>query len=433
MTVSALNRYLKAKIDSDNQLQRILIKGEVSNFKHHSSGHFYFTLKDEHSRINAVMFASKAKKIPFILSNGMKILVQASVSVYDVAGTYQLYVDTVEQDGLGNLFLRYEQLKKQLASEGLFDSRNKKEIPKYPSKIAVLSAYPSAALADIIRTLNLRFPVVRIIVFPVPVQGKDAYLDIIKTLKYVDTLGFNEIIIARGGGSLEDLWNFNEETLARVIYQCKTPIISGVGHEVDFTICDFVSDYRAATPTAAAIKATPDLIELQQNVNNVRYTLNNLIKQKINLNKESLNRLESFYLFKNPQKMYEDKKAKIDYLDDQLNNVFIHNLNKNKNKANNLIQVFNHQANLFAINQRNRLDSILHTMDQEIKRKLQYNQEKFYYSVSKLNTLSPLKTLERGYAIILKGNHVISSVDDLKSGEKIELKMHDGVKKAVIE
>lgn len=433
LTVSALNRYLKAKIDSDNQLQRILIKGEVSNFKHHSSGHFYFTLKDEHSRINAVMFASKAKKIPFILSNGMKILVQASVSVYDVAGTYQLYVDTVEQDGLGNLFLRYEQLKKQLASEGLFDSRNKKEIPKYPSKIAVLSAYPSAALADIIRTLNLRFPVVRIIVFPVPVQGKDAYLDIIKTLKYVDTLGFNEIIIARGGGSLEDLWNFNEETLARVIYQCKTPIISGVGHEVDFTICDFVSDYRAATPTAAAIKATPDLIELQQNVNNVRYTLNNLIKQKINLNKESLNRLESFYLFKNPQKMYEDKKAKIDYLDDQLNNVFIHNLNKNKNKANNLIQVFNHQANLFAINQRNRLDSILHTMDQEIKRKLQYNQEKFYYSVSKLNTLSPLKTLERGYAIILKGNHVISSVDDLKSGEKIELKMHDGVKKAVIE
>lgn len=433
LTVSALNRYLKAKIDSDNQLQRILIKGEVSNFKHHSSGHFYFTLKDEHSRINAVMFASKAKKIPFILSNGMKILVQASVSVYDVAGTYQLYVDTVEQDGLGNLFLRYEQLKKQLASEGLFDSRNKKEIPKYPSKIAVLSAYPSAALADIIRTLNLRFPVVRIIVFPVPVQGKDAYLDIIKTLKYVDTLGFNEIIIARGGGSLEDLWNFNEETLARVIYQCKTPIISGVGHEVDFTICDFVSDYRAATPTAAAIKATPDLIELQQNVNNVRYTLNNLIKQKINLNKESLNRLESFYLFKNPQKMYEDKKAKIDYLDDQLNNVFIHNLNKNKNKANNLIQVFNHQANLFTINQRNRLDSILHTMDQEIKRKLQYNQEKFYYSVSKLNTLSPLKTLERGYAIILKGNHVISSVDDLKSGEKIELKMHDGVKKAVIE
>ncbi len=172
LTVSALNRYLKAKIDSDEQLQKILIKGEVSNFKHHSSGHLYFTLKDETSRINAVMFASKARKLPFELENGMKVLIQASVSVYDVAGTYQLYVDNIEQDGLGNLYLRYEQLKKTLALEGLFDQEHKQEIPKFPSKIAVLSAYPSAALADIVRTIKLRFPVVRVIVFPIPVQGK---------------------------------------------------------------------------------------------------------------------------------------------------------------------------------------------------------------------------------------------------------------------
>jgi len=433
LTVSALNRYLKAKIDSDSQLQRILIKGEVSNFKHHSSGHFYFTLKDEHSRINAVMFSSKASKVPFDLTNGMKVLVQASVSVYDVAGTYQLYVDTIEQDGLGNLFLKYEQLKKQLANEGLFNPENKLVIPKFPSKIAVLSAYPSAALADIIRTIHLRFPVVRVIVFPIPVQGKDAYLEIIRTLRYVDTLGFSEIIIARGGGSLEDLWNFNEEGLARAIYQCKTPIISGVGHEVDFTICDFVADYRAATPTAAAIKATPDLFELQQAVDNIKYTLNNLMKQKIILNKENLNRLKSFYLFKNPQKMFEDKTAKIDYLYDQLNNVFNHDLIEKQNKASNLIQTFNHQANLFILNQRNRLDTINRTMSLEIKRKLQHNQEKFYYSLSKLNTLSPLKTLERGYAIVLKEDHVISSVDDLNSGDKIELKLHNGIKKAIIE
>ncbi|MFQ9183320.1 MAG: exodeoxyribonuclease VII large subunit [Thomasclavelia ramosa] len=433
LTVSALNRYLKAKIDSDSQLQRILIKGEVSNFKHHSSGHFYFTLKDEHSRINAVMFSSKASKVPFDLTNGMKVLVQASVSVYDVAGTYQLYVDTIEQDGLGNLFLKYEQLKKQLASEGLFNPENKLVIPKFPSKIAVLSAYPSAALADIIRTIHLRFPVVRVIVFPIPVQGKDAYLEIIRTLRYVDTLGFSEIIIARGGGSLEDLWNFNEEGLARAIYQCKTPIISGVGHEVDFTICDFVADYRAATPTAAAIKATPDLFELQQAVDNIKYTLNNLMKQKIILNKENLNRLKSFYLFENPQKMFEDKTAKIDYLYDQLNNVFNHDLIEKQNKASNLIQTFNHQANLFTLNQRNRLDTINRTMSLEIKRKLQHNQEKFYYSLSKLNTLSPLKTLERGYAIVLKEDRVISSVDDLNSGDKIELKLHNGIKKAIIE
>lgn len=433
LTVSALNRYLKAKIDADQQLQKILIKGEISNFKHHNSGHLYFTLKDEHSRINAVMFASKAKKVPFKLENGMKVLIQASVSVYDVAGTYQLYVDNVEQDGLGNLFLRYEQLKKQLFLEGLFDQSNKVGIPKFPSKIAVLSAYPSAALADIVRTINLRFPVVRVIVFPIPVQGKDAYLQINRTLSYVDTLGFSTIIIARGGGSLEDLWNFNEESLARTIYKCKTPIISGVGHEVDFTICDLVSDYRAATPTAAAIKATPDLIELQQNVNNTYYTLNTLIKQKIALNKQIFTKLNSFYLFKNPDKLFEDKKTKIDYLYDRLNDVFIYNLNKQSNQAKHLIQLFNHQANLFTINQRNRLNLINQSMHQLIKQKMQYDQEKFYFTLSKLNTLSPLKTLERGYAIVLKDEKVISLATDLESGDKVEIKMKDGMKKAIIE
>lgn len=433
LTVSALNRYLKAKIDADEQLQKILIKGEISNFKHHNSGHLYFTLKDEHSRINAVMFASKAKKVPFKLENGMKVLIQASVSVYDVAGTYQLYVDNIEQDGLGNLFLRYEQLKKQLFLEGLFDQNNKVEIPKFPSKIAVLSAYPSAALADIVRTINLRFPVVRVIVFPIPVQGKDAYLQIIRTLIYVDTLGFSTIIIARGGGSLEDLWNFNEELLARTIYKCKTPIISGVGHEVDFTICDLVSDYRAATPTAAAIKATPDLIELQQNVNNIYYTLNTLIKQKIALNKQIFTKLSSFYLFKNPDKLFEDKKTKIDYLYDRLNDVFTYNLNNQSNQAKHLIQLFNHQANLFTVNQRNRLNLINQLMHQFIKQKMQYEQEKFYFTLSKLNTLSPLKTLERGYAIVLKDEKVISLATDLKSGDKVEIKMKDGMKKAIIE
>ena len=433
LTVSALNRYLKAKIDSDEQLQKILIKGEVSNFKHHSSGHLYFTLKDETSRINAVMFASKARKLPFELENGMKVLIQASVSVYDVAGTYQLYVDNIEQDGLGNLYLRYEQLKKALALEGLFDQEHKQEIPKFPSKIAVLSAYPSAALADIVRTIKLRFPVVRVIVFPIPVQGKGAYLHIIKTLNYVDSLGFNTIIIARGGGSLEDLWNFNEEALARAIYNCKTPIISGVGHEIDYTICDFVADYRCATPTAAGIKATPDLVELKQNVNNINYTLNTLMKQKITLNKQMLNKLNSFYLFKNPNKLFEDKKVKIDYLSDRLKDIFTYNLNLQSNKAKNLIQTFNHQANLFTLEQKNHLNLINQTMEQLMKQKIKYEKEKLYYTLSKLNTLSPLKVLERGYAIVLKEDNVVLTVNELKTGDKIKIKMKDGSKNAIIE
>lgn len=433
LTVSALNRYLKAKIDSDEQLQKILIKGEVSNFKHHSSGHLYFTLKDETSRINAVMFASKARKLPFELENGMKVLIQASVSVYDVAGTYQLYVNNIEQDGLGNLYLRYEQLKKALALEGLFDQEHKQEIPKFPSKIAVLSAYPSAALADIVRTIKLRFPVVRVIVFPIPVQGKGAYLHIINTLNYVDSLGFNTIIIARGGGSLEDLWNFNEEALARAIYNCKTPIISGVGHEIDYTICDFVADCRCATPTAAGIKATPDLVELKQNVNNINYTLNTLMKQKITLNKQMLNKLNSFYLFKNPNKLFEDKKVKIDYLSDRLKDVFTYNLNLQSNKAKNLIQTFNHQANLFTLEQKNHLNLINQTMEQLMKQKIKYEKEKLYYTLSKLNTLSPLKVLERGYAIVLKEDNVVLTVNELKTGDKIKIKMKDGSKNAIIE
>ena len=408
LTVSALNRYLKAKIDSDEQLQKILIKGEVSNFKHHSSGHLYFTLKDETSRINAVMFASK-------------VLIQASVSVYDVAGTYQLYVDNIEQDGLGNLYLRYEQLKKTLALEGLFDQEHKQEIPKFPSKIAVLSAYPSAALADIVRTIKLRFPVVRVIVFPIPVQGKGAYLHIIKTLNYVDSLGFNTIIIARGGGSLEDLWNFNEEALARAIYNCKTPIISGV------------ADYRCATPTAAGIKATPDLVELKQNVNNINYTLNTLMKQKITLNKQMLNKLNSFYLFKNPNKLFEDKKVKIDYLSERLKDIFTYNLNFQSNNAKNLIQTFNHQANLFTLEQKNHLNLINQTMEQLMKQKIKYEKEKLYYTLSKLNTLSPLKVLERGFAIVLKEDNVVLTANELKTGDKIKIKMKDGSKNAIIE
>ena len=433
LTVSTLNRYLKAKIDSDEQLQKILIKGEVSNFKHHSSGHLYFTLKDETSRINAVMFASKARKLPFEVENSMKVLIQASVSVYDVAGTYQLYVDNIEQDGLGNLYLRYEQLKKALALEGLFDQEHKQEIPKFPSKIAVLSAYPSAALADIVRTIKLRFPVVRVIVFPIPVQGKGAYLHIINTLNYVDSLGFNTIIIARGGGSLEDLWNFNEEALARAIYNCKTPIISGVGHEIDYTICDFVADCRCATPTAAGIKATPDLVELKQNVNNINYTLNTLMKQKITLNKQMLNKLNSFYLFKNPNKLFEDKKVKIDYLSDRLKDIFTYNLNLQSNKAKNLIQTFNHQANLFTLEQKNHLNLINQTMEQLMKQKIKYEKEKLYYTLSKLNTLSPLKVLERGYAIVLKEDNVVLTVNELKTGDKIKIKMKDGSKNAIIE
>lgn len=432
LTVSALNKYIKTKIDQDTQLQRILIKGEISNFKHHSSGHLYFTLKDENSRINAIMFSSKASKTPFSVENGMKVLIEASVSVYDVAGTYQLYVNTIEQDGIGNLFLQFEQLKKKLLAQGLFDEHYKKPIPKYPSKIAVISANKSAALMDIIRTIHLRFPVVRVVVFPVPVQGKGAYKEIIKTLQNVDAMHFSTIIIARGGGSLEDLWNFNEEDLARAIFACQTPIVSGVGHEVDYTICDFVSDARAVTPTAAANIATPDLIELQQTVNNTMYTIQSLMKQKVDIRKEKLDKYQSFYLFKNPDKIFEDKKVRVLFLEEQMRNSFTKMIAGKKQNTENMIQKFNYQTNLFVMNQKNKIEQYEQQLDSTFSYKYKNKQEKFYYLLSRLNTLSPLKTLERGYAIVAKGDQVVSSKETVQPNDEITIKFKDGKIKAVV-
>ena len=432
VTVSALNKYIKSKIDQDTQLQRILIKGEISNFKHHGSGHLYFTLKDENSRINAVMFSSKASKVSFQVENGMKVLIDASVSVYDIAGTYQLYVNTMEQDGIGNLFLQFEKLKKQLSAEGLFDPNYKKAIPKYPSKIAVISANKSAALMDIIRTIQLRFPVVRVVVFPVPVQGKDAYQEIVRTLKYVDSLHFSTIIIGRGGGSLEDLWNFNEEVLARAMFECKTPIISGVGHEVDFTICDFVADARAATPTAAASMATPDLVELQQTVNTTMYTLQTLMKQKIQIHREKCKALQSFYLFNNPEKIFEDKQAKLLFLEEQLHNTFTKELSYQKQKADTLLQKFKYRSNLFVVNQKNNIQQYEKQLDSTFKHIYKNNQEKYNYLMHRLHSLSPLKTLERGYAIVTKEDVVITSKKQLEPEQEIIIRFKDGSVKAVI-
>lgn len=432
LTVSALNKYIKAKIDGDFQLQTILIKGEISNLKKHNSGHIYFTLKDDNSKINAVMFSTKAKKLNFDVKDGDKVLIEASVSVYLVTGTYQLYINTMELDGIGNLFLKFEQLKKKLASEGLFDEMYKKDIPQYPSKIAVLTAYPSAALMDIMKTIKMRFPVARVIIFPIPVQGKDAYLKIIDSLKYVDSLKFNTIIIARGGGSLEDLWNFNEELLARTIYDCQTPIISGVGHEVDFTICDFVSDYRAATPTAAAIKATPDLNEMMSALNTQQSLLITNMRHKIVNYKTNLERIQSFYLFKNPEKLYIDYLQHILYLQDKIQYELFDQFNKKKIQYTNISYILSSKNKLFINNLNNKIKNNSFLLEKNFKNKIKQNNDKFYYIISKLNALSPLKTLERGYAIIMKNDKNISSIKNINDKDKIEIHLKDGSFKAIV-
>ena len=252
LEISQINNYIKNLIDKDYFLNKVYVKGEISNFKNHARGHLYFTLKDDNSRINAVMFASSAKTLDFIPGDGNQVLIEGRISCYPASGSYQIYVEKMTLDGIGRLFIEYEKLKKKLAGEGLFNKEHKKLIPKYPMKVGVITADTGAAIKDIVSTIKRRFPICQVILFPSLVQGPDAKYNIVNQIKKADTFNLDTIIVGRGGGSIEDLWAFNEECVAMAIFRCETPVISAVGHETDFTIADFVADLRAPTPSAAA-------------------------------------------------------------------------------------------------------------------------------------------------------------------------------------
>lgn len=433
ITVSALNNYLKRKIDVDMQLQHVFIKGEISNFKRNmSSGHLYFTLKDGKSHISAIMYKGFAEQLNFDVKNGDSVLIEATVSVYAVTGYNQLIVKNIEPDGLGSLFLKFENLKKSLLQEGLFDEKYKKNIPSYPSKIAVLSAYPSAALMDVMRTLKKRFPVCRVIIFPIPVQGKDAYFKIISTLKFVDELHFNTIILARGGGSLENLWNFNEEALARTIFELKTPIICGIGHETDFTICDYVCDLRALTPTYAAIEATPNIEDMYKHLSMLDGLLKSNMKYKIETLNTRINRLTHFYLFKNPEKLYGDHLQYISYLQDKISNFMEKRLNNNMVIYTKLNLQLQSQNKVFVSHYQQKIQTYENLLKINFHNKLKANRNNLSMLISKLNALSPLQTLERGYALVKKENQYVSSIDDLNNEDNVSIYLKDGYVKATI-
>ena len=270
LTITQLNKYLKYKMDSDVYLRQVYLKGEISNFKAHTRGHFYFTLKDEGSRINAVMFKSSASKINFKPIDGMKVLVCGKVTVYEASGGYQIYVEEMQESGVGNLYVAYEQLKKKLEQEGLFAKERKRKIKKMPVTIGIVTAPTGAAIRDILTTIKRRYPIVNTILFPALVQGKDAALDIANKINMAQKYNLDTLIVGRGGGSIEDLWPFNEEVVARAIYNSKIPVISAVGHEVDFTIADFVADLRAPTPTAAAELAVVDINTVSDYLTNAK-------------------------------------------------------------------------------------------------------------------------------------------------------------------
>lgn len=427
LSVSALTKYIKYKFDQDPHLQSVLIKGELSNFKKHSSGHLYFNVKDKESVISAMMFKGNASKLGFEPKEGDEVLIESRVSVYERRGNYQIYVNKMQLDGIGNLYQKLELLKKKLKKEGYFDQSNKKLIPKYPKKIAVLTASTGAAIRDIHSTINNRYPLVEQIQISTLVQGTQARQDIIEKIQYADSLDVDTIIVGRGGGSIEDLWNFNEEDVVKTIFNCQTPIISAVGHETDFTLSDFVADVRAATPTQAAVIATPDQYELLQQIKQYEYTLSRYIKQYIEHQKKQLNHISSYYKFKQPSLLYDQQIQKRDELERQLNHLLNTKVEKSKHHLKLLQQSFNFKNLNQQITQEKQSIYQLHSRLSKIMSNNITNLKTVLKNkLESLNNLSPTNTMLRGYAIVNKDNEVVTSTHKLNENDQISLTMKDG-------
>lgn len=389
ISVTDLNKYIKDKIASDEGLNNVLVKGEISNFKNHYTGHLYFTLKDENSLIKCIMFKSSAVNLKFMPRDGMKVMVFGTVSVFERDGVYQIYCKAMQEDGMGSLYTAYEELKAKLEKEGLFSVSHKKQIPAMPKCIGVLTSNTGSVIRDIINVSTRRNPNVYIKLLPVPVQGEGACLKIAEAIKTMNEKKLADvIIIARGGGSLEDLWPFNEEIVARAIYDSELPVISAVGHETDFTIADFVADLRAPTPSAAAELAVPNISDLILKLNsyNNRYKL--ALKKKIEFMRLRYEKCMSRRAFKEPLQMINEKYILIDMRMKSIQNSSINIYKDKKNKAMNLI--------------------------------------------AKLDALSPLKTLTRGYLIAESNGKVIKSVNEVEKNQEIELRFCDGKAKAKI-
>ncbi|MEE1128637.1 MAG: exodeoxyribonuclease VII large subunit [Methanobrevibacter sp.] len=404
-TVSQINAYIKKKLKMDATLRNIYIKGEISNYSTAPSGHSYFTLKDEKSQINAVMFKGRKKNIKFEPENGMKVIVKGTIEVYERDGKYQLYANNITEDGIGELHIAFEQLKKKLEKEGLFDKSHKQNIPEYPKKIGVVTAKTGAAVRDIITTIKRRYPLCEILIFSTLVQGDLAAPQIVQQIRHAQKFDIDTLIIGRGGGSIEDLWPFNEEIVAREIYDCRIPTISAVGHEIDFTIADFVADLRAPTPTAAAELAVPQINEIKNRIKQLKQRMNKNIKDKVSQNKLKIDNISQKQIFKNPESIYEFKEMQLDNIINKLNFTSKNIISENKNK-------------LFKIETK----SVLRNPREIIKPK----KERYLRNFEKLELLNPLLTLKRGYSIAKVENKVISSVKDVKSGDKLDIEFDDG-------
>ncbi|MBY0122444.1 exodeoxyribonuclease VII large subunit [Bacillus sp. S/N-304-OC-R1] len=429
LTVNALTKYIKRKFDADPHLQDVLVKGEISNYKQHSSGHMYFTLKDEKARILAVMFSRNNRGMKFSPENGMKVLIRGDLTVYEPSGQYQIYIKEMHPDGVGDLYVAFEQLKEKLENEGVFSPERKKPIPKFPKTICIITSPTGAAIRDILTTIKRRFPVVNIIIYPALVQGGQAAPSIVKQIQTANQLNEADVIImGRGGGSIEELWAFNEEEVARAIFHSNIPIISAVGHETDFTIADFAADLRAPTPTGAAELAVPHIEDLTERVLNRQTRLLRALKEQMTLKKEQLSRIQKSYAFRYPQKLYEQKLEQVDRLTEKLEKGSKKLFDR---KIDQLQQI---QKRM----QRKTLDElVLSSKDRQEKMQKQLNKvminilgskkKDFSHKISTLEALSPLKIMDRGYSLVYSSEEkLIKSVKQINKNDEVKIKVADG-------
>ncbi|MCA1036164.1 MULTISPECIES: exodeoxyribonuclease VII large subunit [Bacillaceae] len=429
LTVGALTLYIKRKFDHDPHLQEIFVKGEISNFKRHSSGHMYFTLKDEKSRILAVMFSRSARSVKFEPENGMKVLISGEISVYEPSGQYQIYVKQMQPDGVGDLFLAFEQLKERLQKEGLFASERKRPIPKFPKTVGVITSPTGAAVRDIITTIKRRFPIANILIYPALVQGAQAAPSVAGAIELANRQAEADVlIVGRGGGSIEELWAFNEEQVARAIVGSDIPVISAVGHETDFTIADFAADHRAPTPTGAAEMAVPHIDELAERILNRQSRLIRAMRERAVLQRERLGRLQKSYAFRYPQRLYEQKLEQADKMTEQLKKSAGRLAELKREERDRLLQrlLRNHPNDLYKEAKETHLRGS-RALGRAMKEVLTKKQKEFSGMVSTLEALSPLKIMDRGYSLAYSGEgELLKSVSQVEKGDDVQVKLADG-------
>lgn len=428
LTVKALTKYIKRKFDADPHLREVFVKGELSNVKIHQSGHIYFTLKDDGARIAATMFKTAATKLAFEPKEGMQVFIRGDVNVYEGYGTYQLYVQEMQPDGIGSLFVAFNQLKEQLQKEGLFKPDWKQPIPRFPEKIGVLTSTTGAAIRDICTTLKRRYPLAEIVIYPTLVQGAQAAPNIVHNIERANIdANCDVLIVGRGGGSIEDLWAFNEEIVARAIFGSRIPIISAVGHETDTTIADYVADLRAPTPTAAAEMAVPDQQDLFQRVLTQKSQLHQIVRAQLMAERQRLNKLQQSYPLSMPERLYRPFTEKLAQLESGLQKAMQVDVMKKTAKLQQLHSAVEQHSPKKALTFYQReLETRIQQLTRASTHYVTKQKQQFEATVRTLEALNPLAILTRGFTVAYKDNEMLKSSADVKPHDQLTLSFHDG-------